>query len=190
VSIHCKHRAQSGRAGAEVFYLSTLGASSRRAQALADLENRADLVGAPIPRAASRKGSWFWTSASSASSAAAACWPGSCAIARNRARASGAEHQARGLRHLQDGQHALGPGGGGLSHQRPGSRPAQRCVGRQDYADWLAGSVDAYCRKYPAALNDPLFARDGHLVYQVKRGDTLSASPSASISGRGSDAGQ
>ncbi len=176
LSIHCNSAPNRNARGVRLFTLSTKGASSRRAQALADLENRSDLVGGIHPKAG-EEGIRLVLNRQLKT-----------AIGRSREVAEVlrvAADRNPGLRASRSLKRA------GFAVCKMVSMPSvlvevgfftnrhdfallTSAEGRQGYARWLAGGVDDYFRGHPASLFDPLFARKDKLIYKVKRGDNLS----------------
>jgi N-acetylmuramoyl-L-alanine amidase len=175
LSIHCNSAPNRNARGVRLYTLSTKGASSRRAQALADLENRADLVGGIHPKAG-EEGIRLVLNRQLKT-----------AIGRSREVAEVlrvAADRNQGLRASRSLKRA------GFAVCKMVSMPSvlveagfftnshdfallTSAEGRQRYARWLAQGVGDYFRGNPASLFDPLFARKDKLIYKVKRGDNL-----------------
>jgi len=175
LSIHCNSAPNGQAGGVELYYLSTKGASSRRAQALADLENRADLVGGMHPKAGDEE----------------------YRLVLNRQlktniRRSGKVAEALRLAARKDSQLRANRKvkRAGLAVCKMVSMPSVLVEvgfftnrrdfqlltspdGRGRYARWLANGVEEYFRQNRSTLYDPLFARTDKLIYKVERGDNL-----------------
>ena len=176
ISIHCNTAPNRGAGGIELYTLSTEGATSRRAQALADLENRADLVGGIFPGAGDEEYKLVLSKQLKT------------AIARSGLVAKALQTEARRDPILRANRRLKRAG---FAVCKMVSMPSvlvevgfftngsdlpllTGAKGRQAYAEWLARGIDAYFSEYRSTLFDPLFARREKLVYQVKPGDNLS----------------
>ncbi len=176
LSIHCNSAPNRNARGVRLFTLSTKGASSRRAQALADLENRSDLVGGIHPKAG-EEGIRLVLNRQLKT-----------AIGRSREVAEVLRVKAvkepglRASRSLKQAGFAVCKMVSmpsvlvevGFFTNRHDFALLTSAEGRQGYARWLAAGMDDYFRGNPASLFDPLFARKDKLIYKVKRGDNLS----------------
>lgn len=175
LSIHCNSAPNRNARGVRLFTLSTKGASSRRAQALADLENRTDLVGGIHPKAG-EEGIRLVLNRQLKT-----------AIRRSREVAEILRVTAEKNTRLRSSRTLKQAGFAvckmvsmpsvlvevGFFTNRHDFTLLTSAEGRQGYARWLAGGVDDYFRNNPASLFDPLFARKDKLIYKVKRGDNL-----------------
>jgi N-acetylmuramoyl-L-alanine amidase len=176
LSIHCNTAPNRGAGGIELYTLSTAGASSRRAQALADLENRADLVGGIFPGAGDEEYKLVLSRQLKT------------AIARSGLVAAELQAEARRDPLLRANRRLKQAG---FAVCKMVSMPSvlvevgffthnadypllTSAEGRQAYAEWLARGVDAYFTKHRSTLYDPLFARREKVIYKVKPGDNLS----------------
>ncbi len=176
ISIHCNTAPNRGAGGIELYTLSTEGATSRRAQALADLENRADLVGGIFPGAGDEEYRLVLSKQLKT------------AIARSGLVAQALQTEARRDPVLRANRRLKRAG---FAVCKMVSMPSvlvevgfftngtdlpllTSAKGRQAYAEWLARGIDAYFTEYRSTLFDPLFARREKLVYKVKPGDNLS----------------
>ena len=177
ISVHCNTAPSRSASGAEIFMLSTRGATSRRAQTLADLENSADLIGGVHPRASREEVKLVLDKSLEA------------VLDRSRLFAEVLHKKAGDMPGIR-AQRRLKRANFGIC--RVVSMPAVLVEvgfmsntrdwkiltsknGRQQLADWLATGVDTYFHKYSDTLFDPLFSSDPKLVYLVKRGDNLSS---------------
>jgi N-acetylmuramoyl-L-alanine amidase len=173
ISIHCNTAPNRNAKGAEIFYLSTRGASSRRAQSLAELENCADQVGGIQP-------------ASTGAAELVLDARLKAVLRRSHQLATALHKQAK--RH--EGLRSRGIKRAGFAVCKTSTMPAALVEvgflsnsadfelmrapdGREKLAAWLAGSVDSFFRSHPDILDDPLFSSEPMLVYTVKRGDDL-----------------
>ncbi len=175
ISIHCNTAPNRHARGVEVFYLSTRGASSRRAQALADLENRADFVGGIHPRAREEEVKLVVSERLKTSIKRSGHLAGTLsdrARAHTGLRSRGVKRAAFAICKMVSMPSVLVELGF-LSNSNDRTLLGGK-KGRQKYADWLGVAVDGYFRRYPSMLYDPLFSRKDKLVYKVKRGDSLS----------------
>ncbi len=175
LSIHCNSAPNRRARGIELYTLSTSGASSRRAQALADLENRADVVGGIHPKAG-EEGIRLVLNRQLKT-----------AIRRSRDVAEILRIAAGRSNGLQTNRKLKRAGLAvckmvsmpsvlvevGFFTNRADFALLTSPEGRQRYARWLAQGIDDYFRQNPASLYDPLFARKDKLIYKVKRGDNL-----------------
>ncbi|MBN2170558.1 MAG: N-acetylmuramoyl-L-alanine amidase [Candidatus Krumholzibacteriota bacterium] len=174
ISIHCNTGPRRSARGVELFYLSPRGASSRRVQALADLENAADLVGGVHPAADAE--------------AVRLVYDERLAKVMQRSYRMALRMHSR-TRHLT-GLPSRGIKRAAFAVCKTVAMPAVLVevgfltnpldrevlatpAGRQKLADWLAESLDAYFHKYRRTLDDPLFSTRDKLVYRVRRGDNL-----------------
>lgn len=175
VSIHCNSAPNRHAGGIEVYYLSTQGASSRRVQALADLENRSDLVGGIHPKAGDAEIRFVLNEQMKTT------------IRRSRRVAEELRDAAARDKNLRANRKVKRAGFAvckmvsmpsvlvevGFFTNRRDFPLLTTPEGRQGYARWLARGVADYFRAHPATLFDPLFARREKLIYKVKRGDNL-----------------
>ena len=176
LSIHCNTAPSRSAGGIELYTLSTAGATSRRAQALADLENRADLVGGIFPGAGEEEYKLVLSKQLKT------------AIERGGLVAQALQTEARRDPVLRANRRLKRAG---FAVCKMVSMPSvlvevgfftngtdlpllTSAKGRQAYAEWLARGVDAYFSANRSTLYDPLFARREKLVYKVKPGDNLS----------------
>jgi len=174
ISIHCNTGPRRSARGIELFYLSPRGASSRRVQALADLENAADLVGGVHPAADAEAVRLVYDERLAK------------VLQRSYRMALRMHSRARNLTGLPSrgikraafavcktaAMPAVLVEVGFMTHSADREVMATP-AGRAKLADWLAESLDAYFRKYRRTLDDPLFSARDKLVYQVRRGDNL-----------------
>jgi len=175
VSIHCNSAPNRSAGGIELYYLSTQGASSRRAAALADLENRADLVGGIHPAAGDEEFRLVVNRQLGV------------AIERSRLVAESLRAAAHRDPQLRSGRRLKRAGLAvckmvsmpsvlvevGFFTNRNDFQLLSSPEGRQAYADWLARGIDDYFHDHAATLFDPLFARRDKLIYKVRPGDNL-----------------
>jgi N-acetylmuramoyl-L-alanine amidase len=176
ISIHCNTAPSRSAGGIELYTLSTEGASSRRAQALADLENRADLVGGIFPGAGEEEYRLVLSKQLKT------------AIERSGLVAAALQAEARRDPVLRANRRLKRAG---FAVCKMVSMPSvlvevgfftngtdfpllTSAQGRQSYAEWLARGVSAYFAEHRHTLYDPLFARREKLIYKVKPGDNLS----------------
>lgn len=175
LSIHCNSAPNRNAGGVELYYLSTRGASSRRAQALADLENRADLVGGIHDKAGEQE---FRLVLNEQLKTAIRR---SGQVAENLRAAAARDPRIRANRKVKRAALAVCKMVSmpsvlvevGFFTNRNDFALLTAPEGRQNYARWLAKGVDGYFRNHTATLFDPLFARKDKLIYKVKRGDNL-----------------
>jgi len=174
VSIHCNTAPLAGARGMEIFYLSLRGASDRKAQVLADKENRADRLGGVLGgnrraevklvldermRTLMRRSYLFAKEAH----LLARKTPG--------LKSRGVKRAGFAVCKNLDMPSILVETGF-LSNR------ADRVLlgsedGRQRVAEFLALSAQAYFKKNASTLDDPLFSDRDKLVYRVHRGDNL-----------------
>lgn len=176
LSIHCNTAPSRGAAGIELYTLSTEGASSRRAQALADLENRADLVGGIYPGAGDEEYKLVIGRQLKV------------ALQRSALVAEALQAEARRDPQLKANRRLKRAGFAvckmvsmpsvlvevGFFTHAPDFALLSGSSGRQTYAEWLARGVEAYFKENRSTLFDPLFARREKTIYKVKPGDSLS----------------
>jgi N-acetylmuramoyl-L-alanine amidase len=175
LSIHCNTAPNSRARGQEVFYLSLRGASSRKAQVLADRENRADLAGGVISEG--RQSVQLVLDER---------------MKRVLARSYSMANEAHRLARKTPGMKSRGVKRAGLAICKTVDMPSILVEtgflsnsrdrellgskqGRQKMANWLVDSVDRYFRKNASSLKDPLFSKRKKLVYRVRKGDNLSS---------------
>ncbi|MBM4117492.1 LysM peptidoglycan-binding domain-containing protein [bacterium] len=177
LSIHCNTAPNRGAAGIELYTLSTEGASSRRAQALADLENRADLVGGIYPGAGDEEYRLV------ISKQLKAAIQRSVLVAESLQKEARRDPQLKANRRLKRAGFAVCKMVSmpsvlvevGFFTHGPDFALLTSPAGRQAYAEWLARGVENYFREHRSTLFDPLFARREKTIYKVKPGDSLSA---------------
>ncbi len=176
ISIHVNTAPSSSASGAEIFMLSTRGASSRRARAIANLENSADLIGGVHPKASREEVKLVLDKSLKVVLHRSQLF---AEVLRRQANRSPEIRSQRKLKRANFGickvvsMPAVLVEVGFLSNGKDWKLLTSD-RGRQKYADWLATGIGAYFRKYPSTLFDPLFSSDRKLVYRVKRGDNLS----------------
>lgn len=175
LSIHCNSAPSSRARGVELFYLSLRGASNRKAQVLADKENRADLVGGVMNGASHQDVKMVLDHRMKT------LLRRSYLLAQeaHRTARKSPDLRSRGVKRANFAvcKNVNMPSVlvevGFLSNARDRELLGSD-RGCERVARWLTDSVDAYLRKNADFLDDPLFSEREKLVYQVRRGDNLS----------------
>lgn len=175
LSIHCNSAPNGQAGGVELYYLSTKGASSRRAQALADLENRADLVGGMHPKAGDEEYRLVLNRQLKTNIQRSGKVAEVLRLAAHR------DPQIRSNRKVKRAGLAVCKMVSmpsvlvevGFFTNRKDFQLLTSPDGRRGYARWLARGVEDYFRQNRSTLYDPLFAHTDKLIYKVKRGDNL-----------------
>ncbi|MCP4544870.1 MAG: LysM peptidoglycan-binding domain-containing protein [bacterium] len=176
ISIHSNTAPNRSARGVEVYYLSTKGATSRAAQAVADLENRSDLVGGVHPAANEEQVKLVLGEKLSRS------------IERSRLLANIVWQEAKRDKGLRSQRQVKRANFAvckmlsmpsilvevGFMTNNNDRKLLNSDSGLDTLAKWLSRSVETYFKKFPATLFDPLFSENEKLMYKVRRGDSLS----------------